>query len=182
MTQHYSERFKARMVSRLLAGPGMTATALSEEVGVPAWTLSRWRKEAAMVSRVSGDGEQDSPPSVAPDRPSRRPEDWSPEEKLKVVIESAGLSDEELGAFLRSRGLHEAQLNEWRNAARVALGGRAAEPAKASLLRKRIKELEREIARKDKALAETAALLVLKKKLENLWEDEEDDTTKDSDE
>ena len=37
---------------------------------------------------------------------------------------------------------------------------------------KRIRELERELYRKEKALAETAALLVLKKKAQAIWGDE----------
>ena len=41
---------------------------------------------------------------------------------------------------------------------------------------RRIRELEKELRRKDKALAETAALLVLKKKANAIWGDEDDDT------
>ena len=45
------------------------------------------------------------------------------------------------------------------------------------VVKKRIKDLEKELLRKDRALAEAAALLVLKKKAQDLWEDEDDDTT-----
>jgi transposase-like protein len=97
-------------------------------------------------------------------------------EKLRVVTEARGLSGSELGALLRREGLHEAQLTAWRAAAEAALAeptrGRAAPSAEA----KRIKELERELRRKDAALAETAALLVLKKKAEAWWGDAADTT------
>jgi len=105
----------------------------------------------------------------------RRPQDWNAEEKLEVVMEAQGLSEEEVGAFLRRKGLHEAQLKEWREAALAALGSRrAGSVSKAEA--KRIRQLERELKRKDKALAEAAALLVLQKKVQALWGDEDDDT------
>ena len=105
----------------------------------------------------------------------RRPQDWSAEEKLEVVMEAGRLSEEDIGEFLRRKGLHEAQLKEWREAVLGALGSRkAASPGKGEA--RRIHELERELRRKDKALAETAALLVLQKKVQAIWGDGDDDT------
>ncbi|MCY1046884.1 hypothetical protein OV208_36605 [Corallococcus sp. bb12-1] len=75
---------------------------------------------------------------------------WTPEEKLRVLVAAQGLTGEELGALLRGEGLHEEKLKEWQQAA----------------AEKRVKELERELHRKEKALAETAALLVLENKLQ----------------
>ncbi len=92
-----------------------------------------------------------------------------------MVVESRGLADEELGAFLRKEGLHQAQLDVWLATARSSLSVRKG-PKKASAESKRIRELERELRRKEKALAETAALLVLKKKAQAIWGDEDDDT------
>lgn len=75
------------------------------------------------------------------------------------MLESQGLTEEQLGGFVRQRGLHRATLDEWREqvmrAARAELGGRG-ERTQATAEAKRIRELEREVARKDKALAETA--------------------------
>jgi transposase len=51
-----------------------------------------------------------------------------------------------------------------------------------SLEARRVRELEKELRRKDKALAEAAALLVLQKKVQAIWGDADDDTTKESDE
>jgi len=81
---------------------------------------------------------------------------------LRVVIAAQGLDETALGAFLRREGVHEAQLVEWRAAAEAALGTR---PGRAGSTpeTERIRALERELGRKDRALAETAALLVLKK-------------------
>jgi transposase len=95
-----------------------------------------------------------------------------------VLFAAQGLTAEELGALLRREGLHEAQLQEWRQAAAGALSGAAGEalPSKErkrlAAAEKRVKELERELHRKEKALAETAALLVLEKKLQAMGWDE----------
>jgi hypothetical protein len=92
---------------------------------------------------------------------------------------AAALPPGELGASLRRQGVHEAELEQWRSA--VLEAGRAALESSSSKAGRgtegrRIKELERELRRKDKALAETAALLVLKKKAHEIWGDADDDT------
>ena len=98
---------------------------------------------------------------------------------MRRGILSHSLSADEVGAFLRQQGLHQEHLVEWRAALELALAeGGERRPSKEA---KRIKELERDLARKDKALAETAALLVLKKKMDLLWAAEGDDTDKRSD-
>ena len=119
------------------------------------------------------------------DDDTKRAHDWSPEEKVAFVLEAAAVPSAELGAFLRRKGVHEAQLDEWRKQVTdLAIAGmssartdRKATAAEAQ----RIRQLERELLRKDKALAETAALLVLKKKAQAIWGDEDDDTDPKSD-
>lgn len=108
--------------------------------------------------------------------PGRRPQDWTAEEKYAVMIEAASLPDEELGAFLREKGLHQANLKQWRQEMLTALGESKTRPSKPSAETRRIRELERELARKEKALAEAAALLLLKKKAQALWGDEDGTT------
>ncbi len=109
---------------------------------------------------------------------AKRPQDWTAEEKLQAVIEAVGLPEAELGEFLRRQGLHEAQLQQWRDG---VLAGLEQHPKrgskKSSPEARRVRELERELARKDKALAEAAALLILKKKAQAIWGDEADDTS-----
>ncbi len=118
--------------------------------------------------------------SKSPERGPRRPSEWKPEEKLRLLAQAEGLSGEALGEFLRSEGVHEADVAEWRSAALVGLGPRSKSPV-ASGDARRVRELERELLRKDKALAETAALLVLKKKVQEYWGDEDDSTKKETD-
>jgi transposase-like protein len=162
------------MVQRLLLPNAPSAYALSKEVGVPQPTLSRWTRALGNVVAVS----TKKTPGAA--SRSRRPEDWTAQERLRIVLEASKLGDAELGEFLRREGLHEETLAQWREAALEAL--QPAAPARArGGDRKRIKQLERELARKDKALAETAALLVLKKKVQAIWGAEDDDTSEEND-
>jgi transposase len=93
-------------------------------------------------------------------------------------MEASRLRDEELGALLRREGIHEAVLAEWKAAVLEALGP----PKKANADSRRVRELEKQLRRKDKALAETAALLVLQKKVQSIWGDADDDTGPKSDE
>ena len=154
-----------------MVGPrAVTASALAVEVGIHQPTLSRWLREARKIPGMANES-QGSKDRTRP----QRPQDWSPTEKLRVVVASMGLADTELGAFLRKEGLHKAQLDEWSAAARASLSARKG-TRKVSAESKRILELERELRRKDKALAETAALLVLKKKAQAIWGDEDDAT------
>ncbi|MEY4546461.1 MAG: hypothetical protein RL685_2656 [Pseudomonadota bacterium] len=117
----------------------------------------------------------DSPP---PSGSARRPEDWSPEERLRAVMEASRLSEEELGAFLRREGISEAVLAEWKAAMLEALSSQR----KATGDARKVRELEKQLRRKDKALAEAAALLVLQKKVQTIWGDKDDDTKPKSDE
>lgn len=174
------------MVERMVAGT--TATALSSEVGVPQPTLSNWLKKAAFRAeqgRVEGMKRRPAKKSAkAPELAAtalaapapRRPSEWPPDEKFAAVMEAAGLSEERLGEWLRTRGLHESDLAAFRAEVREAAVAGMGAKRTASSDAKRVKELERELKRKDAALAETAALLVLRKKAVALWGEEGDDT------
>lgn len=108
---------------------------------------------------------------------AKRPADWTPEEKFNLVLEAASVPEAELGAFLRRKGIHEAQLREWRQMMLGALKNRNSLPqGKATPENRRIRKLESELNRKEKALAEAAALLVLQKKAREIWGEEENST------
>lgn len=159
---------------RRMVGPGAVGvTTLGHETGIPTSTLSRWLKGAASIRFVTS--KPDAPESETPTVPgAKRPQDWTAMERAKLVLDAAGLTEQELGELLRSRGVHREQLDEWRSSLEDALTQpRTKNPGEA----KRIRELEREVAYKDKALAETAALLVLQKKLQLLFPADEDDDT-----
>lgn len=155
MTKAFSLAFKQKMVEQLTGKDGVSARSLARETGISQETLSRWLRDARSL------------PLMPPRR--HKSKTWSIDEKIRVLAEAKKLSGAELTAFLEREGLLLAELEQWR----LALD----EEGRASIATtKRIHKLERELARKEKALAEAAALLVLKKKLDHLREDEDDDT------
>jgi transposase len=157
----YSESYKEQFLREALRPGGPGAYALARERGLSNGLVYRWVHAARKLGAMTDE--------------SRRPEDRTALEKLQVVSAASGLSDAQLGDFLRREGIHEADLERWREDALSGLAGpRAAQPPS-----KRIRELERELRRKDKALAEAAALLVLQKKVRALWGDEDDNTNED---
>jgi transposase-like protein len=168
------------MIHRLSGNNAISANALSKEVGVSQTTLSTWLRNASVVqpevAQESTNGFLKEPTHYMSHTP-KRPKDWTPEQKMQAVLEASQLSEEDLGAFLRKNGLHESNLKQWRlemlgglqhTVSNKKSKGKSAEA-------KRIRQLERELTRKDKALAEAAALLVLKKKAQAIWGDEDDD-------
>ena len=108
----------------------------------------------------------------------KRPQDKSAEEKLKIVMEAETVAEDQLGAFLRRNGIHEAQLREWRGMMLSGLQKPIKPSSKPSGETRRIHELEKELLRKDKALAEAAAIIILKKKVQSIWGDEDEPTDK----
>ena len=107
---------------------------------------------------------------------TKPPEQWPPADKLAAVIQSAALSGTELGAFCRARGLYPKQLARWRQAAEDANGPNAVSMADQRDLQRKNHELirqnrrlQRELQKKEKALSEAATLLMLSKKLDQLW-------------
>src|SRR5579863_7710007 len=155
MTRPFSVAFKQKMVERLTGKSALSALQLSRETGVRQQNLSRWLQEARSL------------PLVATDK--NIVHTWTVEQKAQVLSEASRLSGEQLTAYLQREGVKLADFERWR----VALEEEGQESSSAI---KRIRKLERELARKEKALAEAAALLVLKKTVESLASDEDDDT------
>ena len=157
MTKPFSVAFKQRMVQRLTGKNAVSASQLAREMGVRQQNLSRWLEEARSLPIMANK----PPPAVR---------DWTVEQKARVLGDGSKLNGEELSAYLEREGVRLAEYEQWRIA--LEEGGAAS-----SSTNKRIRQLERELARKDKALAEAAALLILKKKVETLYGEDEDDDT-----
>lgn len=104
---------------------------------------------------------------------------WSSAEKFAVVVETAPLNEAERAEYARRKGLYVEQIATWIQACREANGALVERPENRvdkmghAAHKKRIHELERELNRKEKALAEAAALLVLRKKAQEIWGDED---------
>ncbi len=158
---NYSDKFKEAMVSKLTAPGAMSAGSLAPEVGVTQSTLSRWVREYV---NMNGKGVN---------MKDKRPQDWKAEEKLEAVLEIEKMEEQEKGKYLREKGLHTIHVQRWKLEMLDGLKSNGKSLSKADPRDKRIKELEKELNRKDKALAETAALLVLKKKAQDIWGESE---------
>jgi transposase len=144
----YGEAFRNRVVARLLPPESANVGAVAKEIGVSVQTLERWREDAQS-------------------RPARG-RAWTSGARLDAVITAAALDEAGKSAWCREHGVYPAELDQWRLSATTALvepEEARASPQATRQDKKRIKELERELLRKDRALAETAALLVLSKKV-----------------
>jgi transposase-like protein len=159
----YSDEFKASIIAKMLPPNNVSVPQLVQDTGIPKDTLYTWRSKHR---KTTGDATAQRPV----------PGQLSSEEKFAVVIESAGLNELELGEYCRHQGLYPEQLGAWRTACKQANAAPAATVDRGQLRAqaKHIKQLEAELRRKEKALAETATLLVLQKKSQALWEDPED--------
>ena len=156
----YSEERKSAILKKLLPPQNRTVVAVATEEGISDATLYNWLKQGRKQGKLV--------PGL-----SKTAEEWSGEAKLAVVIETSPLSDEELSVYCREKGLYVEQAKRWRDAC-VQGTGQETEQRKETQQQqkqsqKRIKKLEAEVRRKDKVLAETTSLLVLSKKLEALY-------------
>ena len=162
----YSEQRRASVLTKLLPPNNGAVTQIAREEGICTATLYNWLKAAR---------ERGVP---VPGSRKNSPDEWSGEAKLAVVLETAGLNAEELSQYCRRKGLYPDQVARWRQA---CIDGAESQPQRdrqageeLKALKKSTRTLEKELRRKDKALAESAALLVLKKKYQALWEDEDE--------
>lgn len=165
--KRYSPERKESVLKKLLPPHNLSVAELARQEGICDVTLYTWRKQAKARGAVV--------PGSA-----KVPEDWPAEAKLAAVIETAALSETALSQYCREKGLYPEQIKAWRQACltgqQSALARKHTEGEQARADRKRIRELERELHRKDRALAEAAALLVLRKKLNALWGDDNGDS------
>jgi transposase-like protein len=158
---NYSETVKEAMVRKLTIPGAPSACALAQEVDIPQSTLSRWVREYAKVDKAGGVMK------------AKRPKDWTAEEKLDGVLEYEKLDEERRGKYLREKGLHSVHIERWKQ--QILEGLKSSKSSKRDSRDAKIKDLEKELHRKEKALAEAAALLVLKKKAQAIWGDHEDE-------
>lgn len=160
--QRYSAEFKQSAVEKLLNRGSRQVAAIVEELGVAAPTLYQWKQDFAKVGAMSK---------------SSRPQDRSAEEKLKSLNEYAAAPAELRGEILRRLGIHKEHVEAWQSQVLAALKhgalGKHVERSERAEDRRKIKELEKDLRRKNSALAETTALLVLKKKADLIWGIEE---------
>jgi transposase len=160
----YSPERKRSVLNKLLPPHNMSVAVLAKQEGITEATLYNWRKQAKNKG------------AVVPGNQPNISDDWSSESKLSVVMETATFNQAELSEYCRQKGLYPEQIQQWKQQfiAGFALhsDGLGAGHEQLKYANKKIKTLEKDLRRKEKALAEAAALLVLQKKFNALWEDE----------
>lgn len=162
----YSEERKAAVLKKLLPPESRSVAAVAAEEGMPAATLYAWRK-ACRQQGVPVPGQQQTG------------DDWSADDKFAAVLQTASLSETEVGAYCRENGLYPEQLQRWKEACIKGAGDQEKQEKAARKQRKKdretIKKLKSDLRQKEHVLAETTSLLVLSKKLEALYGTASDD-------
>ena len=154
----YGQVFKDKAVARLLPPESAAVEVVAREIGIGVDTLQRWREDVQSMPA--------------------RGRAWTARARLEAVITTAALDEAGKNAWCRQHGVYPAELDNWRASATAALAEpeqARASPQATRADKKRIKELERDLLRKERALAETAALLVLSKKVEAIFHKGEDE-------
>ena len=162
----YSAERKESVLRKMMPPINMPVAQLARESGISDVTLYKWRNELRDKGKpIPGNGQ-------AADK-------WSAEDKFAVLLETAELNEAELSEYCRKKGLYVEQVSVWKAAAIKANEAPADQDRQfkqeRASDRKKIRILEKELNRKEKALAETAALLVLRKKAQAIWGEEEDE-------
>jgi transposase-like protein len=163
--KRYSPERKESVLRKMMPPINMPVSQISRESGISDVTLYKWRSELKNKGKPAPGNGQTA-------------DNWSAEDKFAVLLETGELNEAELSEYCRKKGLYVEQVEAWKVAAIKANEApadqdRLLKEQRASD-RKKIKQLEKELNRKEKALAETAALLVLRKKAQAIWGEEED--------
>jgi transposase-like protein len=156
----YPDERKQAVIAKMMPPHNKSIAQLAEEERICTATLYNWRNEARKAGRLLPDGDA-------------TPAGWSSADKFAAVLETAALNEAELGEYCRKRGLYPEQIHQWRRACEDANDWDRKQNDQLEAARKadarRFRDLERELRRKEKALAEAAALLVLQKKVQAIW-------------
>ena len=158
----YPKELKESITARMLPPNNVGVPELVQETGIPKDTLYTWRSKARkrkVPKQATGRGQLNS------------------EEKFNIVLETAILNESDLGKYCRKKGIFPLQIDAWRKTCMNAHAPLAPKADRAAIRNqtKKIRGLEKELRRKEKALAEAAALLILQKKVQFLWQDQEDE-------
>ena len=157
--QHYSKAFKEAMVLKVLNRGDQTVSAICQKEGLSGSTVHTWleKHDALKIMKNSN-------------------RTWSPQEKLEALLKTQNISEADLGVYLRQEGLHEHRLKEWHTEVLKSLDEALNKPQRPKKDERDVKiaGLERDLLRKDRALAEASALLILQKKVHLIWERNEE--------
>ncbi len=174
MRARFTQAFKIQAVEKVLErANGVTVKAIADELGVGYSTLDNW---VALARQQKLEPMQEN--EAAHMTKEKRPQDWNTEEKLDMVITCAPLGTEEVSELCRKKGIFPHHINQWKKdfIKEKSVNNPMTMRSDNKALRQENKALKKELNRKEKALAETAALLVLQKKVSEIWGSDEDNS------
>jgi len=177
MKAKFSQSFKIQAVEKALnRANGTTLQEIADTLCVGYSTLGKWIARASNQAYESDVENESSMTSNL--KKAKRPQDWSMEERLNLVIASGTLDEAALSELCRTQGLYVHHVNQWKRdfMGDNRLNNKGKTQSELTELRHENKALRKELNRKDKALAETAALLVLQKKVNAIWGNGEDNS------
>jgi transposase-like protein len=161
MTARHTEAFIEQALIKVFSRGDRSITSVASDLNVSHHTLRYWMSKKSVTK------------SATKARQEKRPQDWTASEQLAALQETHGLSDEAVQAWCREHGIFVHHLTSWKAAFCEETKASTAGTREARALKDENAALKRELVRKEKALAEAAALLVLQKKFRALWEDQE---------
>ena len=185
----YTQEQRDAMVKRMLPPESILISALWAETGISKSALLKWKNNALWGNNIGNgiksnlSGNQGCTSDVLDGTGgygnNRGGDKYSSREKFFIVLDTYTMTETALAAYCRTKGLYVEQIKEWREACANA-NANAEKTAKElrselSLEKTKTKTLEKDLRRKEKALAETAALLVLRKNMEAIWGEQEDE-------
>jgi len=154
----YNEAYKEQVIQKVLLAPKRSIRVIAEETNISYSTLKTWVREHKKINDMK-------------ETAAKRTQDWTLEERFRVIIETSHLDEEAIGRYCREKGMYQEQLERWKSEFMQIPGHTRENKLKGEikLLRGENKALKKDLERKNKALAETSALLILKKKADLIW-------------
>lgn len=156
----YSKQIKEAAIKMMLPPNSKSISKINKATNIPIATLRKWQDELRKNGHAA--------PAV-----ETKSEEWSSQDKFLIVIETMNMNETELSEYCRQKGLYPSQVKEWQENCQQANGGNSVNLVETmhreKTLEKELKQVKKELQRKEAALAETAALLVLSKKAEAIW-------------
>ena len=167
MKARFTQSFKHQAVEKALNRTGETSLLeIAETLGVGYSTLGKGIAKAR--NHELGAVSDETLSSIRAMTKERRPQDWSMEERLRMVIDCGSLDEAAVSTHCRAQGLYPHHIKQWQQdfMSETALNNKPKSSSALNELKRENNALKKELRRKDRALAETAALLVLQKKVD----------------
>lgn len=163
----YSEAFRTAIIAKILSPEKPSIRSVASESGIPIGTVLNWLKQNNINVTMKQEPEE-TPTSI---------DDNSLSEQFNIILETSPMSEEELNAYCRQKGIYPSDIKIWKQEMTDNLDARNKKTLtkENNALKIQVRELKSELRVKEKALAESAALLLLKKKARIIWGDLEDD-------